>query len=124
MRSEIFQAVLTEGLDIALETVEDQLPGTYRTIAVVPAVMEYRVVEGPEVAKIRIIDSDIKKFLPISEREEPCEHNFDAKPAIVLSCKLPASAYLTMAVREAALEISEHRSRPAAEAVEDEQLDE
>ena len=110
-----FQSLLDE-LDVQLETVESQLPGAYRKIAEIPGDLEYRVVEGPEAAKIRLIESDIGKFLPPSDREEPVEKSFDGKPAIVLSCRLPSSAYLTMAVREIAVETSSHKLQQVAAA--------
>ena len=100
-------------LDCSLEEVEAALTGSYRRVLETPTDMTWELINGPKAAEIRLIKSDISKLLE-SSTEEPAagsyvrelllEKDYDETSALVFSCSLRASSYLTMAIREIAVQ--------------------
>ena len=98
-------------LDCSLEEVEAALPGSHRRVLEIPTDMTWELINGPRAAEIRLIKSDISKLLDNSieeaaagsyVRELLLEKDYDETSALVFSCSLRASSYLTMAIREIA----------------------
>ena len=97
-----YEELCMQKFGCSLDEVEAQLPGTYRKILEIPTDLSWKVIEAPEAGNLRLIQSDYASFLPDTDRPNTPLREYDGSPAIILSCTLKPSAYLTMAVREIA----------------------
>ena len=99
---DFYEELCMQQFGCSLDEVESQLPGTYRKILEIPVDLTWRVIEAPDAGNLRLIQSDFASFLPDNTTPNTPLRDYDGSPAILLTCTLKPSAYLTMAVREIA----------------------